>query len=106
MSFNLFRGGFLHVKCHPLNYLPINIFLGKSGEWKNGVIIVENKPFYKLSPSMNNYIELKKVDDDYYGLSVNNRIIYEKKYIFDYAVKVELIKSETNKPYASFFKYY
>ena len=39
-------------------------------------------------------------------ISNSNQYFYEKKYIFDYAVKVELIKSETNKPYASFFKYY
>ena len=112
MAYNLFRGGFLHVKSHPLKYLPINIFLGKSDCWKNGIITLEGIPLYRLSPTIDNYIELKKVDHyyygdhHYYGLSVNNRIIYKKKYIFDYNVKVELMKNEKNIPYASFFKYY
>ena len=102
---NLFRGGFLRVKSHPLKYLPINIFLGKSDYWKNGIITLEGIPLYRLSPTIDNYIELKK-KDKYYGLYVNDRNIYEKKYIFNYNVKVELIRNEPNVPYASFFNYY
>lgn len=98
MLYNVFRGGFIHIKSHPLN-----IFLGKSNYWKNGIITIENIPLYRLTPLINNHIEFRKVDENY-GLYVNKRMIYEKKYIFYYNIKVELINNDKNKPYASFIK--
>ena len=105
MSYNLFYGGIIRTSTYPLRYLPINIILGKSTHWKNGTIIVNNNPYFRLSPEIDNFIAIKNIKNNF-ALSVNDRIIYKHNNIFDYKIYVELNEKAVNKSYANFFKYY
>lgn len=105
MSLLNLSGCFFKVSTNPLNYLPMNILLKKSNDWKKGTIYVYDNPIHMLDSSIDNYIKLLIGREKYY-LQVNNDIIYRHKHIFKYDLKVKLNEHIKDTPYANFLKLY
>ena len=100
----ILHGGLLRMACPALHFQAINIALLASPAWLNGTIIIEKKPYYRLLPYRDNYIEIRNIKSEYF-LAVNERVIYQNSDIFGYKINVALNK-EINTPYADFFRYY
>ncbi len=89
----------------PINYLPVNISLKKSNVWLNGILCIKENPYYRITATRNNLVEIRK-DGDEHILVINDQVIYDTKTEFNYTVHVKLNPHITDKPYADFFQYY
>jgi hypothetical protein len=87
-------GGLLH----PLR--ANNLVLLQAASWLNGILRIEHKPYFRLLPTTDNYIELKQ-SQNRYVLTVNDRIIYTNSQPFGYTVTVN-----TRTKLTDFYTYY
>jgi hypothetical protein len=101
----ILSGGFLRMSCPSVHVKLVNIGLMASPYWLNGILIVDKNPYYRLSPSIDNYIEIKNIKDHYY-LAINERVIYHNSNSFQYTIDVLLNKDMAKFPYSNFLKYY
>lgn len=101
----ILHGGLLRMAHPGLNFTTVNIALARSNAWLNGTVFLDKIPYYRLQPTQDNYIEIKKNVNELYYLMVNEKIIYETYNVFGYTIKLKLNNTVTmNQDY--FIKYY
>lgn len=107
MTSILLRGGLLRLNTNPTTFKSVNILLSSSPAWLEGIVCVKNTPYFRLSSTKDNFIEIKDIND-HYLLTVNKRIIYRAEDIFGYTIDLKLnnMIQDKNIPYTDFFKYY
>lgn len=107
MTSILLRGGLLRLNTNSLKFKPVNILLRSSPAWLEAIVCIKNTPYFRLSTTKDNFIEIKDIDD-HYLLSVNKQIIYRAEDIFGYTIGLKLnnMIQDKNIPYADFIKYY
>jgi len=81
-----------------------NIALYKSPAWEKGILMLGQKPYYRLYPENDNFIKTAQINNTHL-LIVNEKIIYEADDIFWYTIHVTTNK-ENHKTYADFLRYY
>jgi hypothetical protein len=105
MATIVLRGGLSLFDSPLLKFIPANILLKKSHEWIEGTINIQNKPYYRLTPNMDNYIEIKNINNNNF-LFVNNGIIFNSKNYFGYTINIKLKDELFDEDKQEFFKYY
>jgi hypothetical protein len=58
-------------------YAGLYFVIKKSTLWKEGIIHINNKPYYRFLPNQTNHISINKINNTHY-LQVNNREIYKE----------------------------
>jgi hypothetical protein len=91
----ILHGGFF------LSNSLVNISLYRSNLWTKGTLIIDKKPFYRLYPIKDNYIEIQNVNN-HYLLLVNKMIIYKNTYAFGYTIDIKT----SDKTATDFYKYH
>jgi hypothetical protein len=111
MSRILLYGGLLRLNNPPLLFKAANIALRSSPAWLEGILYVNNQPYYRFTPTKDHFITVKdknKNKNDLYQLAVNEKVVYsdEEQFIYNIDVKLDPALKYKNTPYADFFKYY
>jgi hypothetical protein len=106
----ILRGGIIHIanlasKYPVVNYMAVNLTLPRSNAWLNGMILIDENPFFRLTSNIENRIENKYINKIHF-LAVNERVIYQRPEIFEYTLRIPLNKDKLNIPYTEFFRYY
>ena len=110
MASILLYGGLLRNTS--TKFIPINILLKQSPDWIDGSIYINKKPLYHINSSIDNFIEVKPKNlfltkaRPFHYLSLNDKVIYDSKDVFDLYIKVNLNPHIKDTPYANFFRYY
>lgn len=111
MSNIILRGGLLRLNNSQMIFKSVNIALLASPAWLEGIIYLQNSPYFRLSPTKDNFIVMQPIDQynkPRYLLNVNNGIIFSAREIFTYTIDLKLNPDAKYKniPYSDFFKYY
>jgi hypothetical protein len=64
------------------------LLLKKSVLYKEGIIHINNTPFYRLLPNKDYSVQTEYIKN-MYTLSINNRMIYENTTIFKYSIHMK-----------------
>ena len=83
----------------------VNISLKKTNNWKQGVVIVNNKELYRLQSNKTNYLELIKINN-LYTLTTNGGFIYENTYPFIYDIELTYNKEVNDYSKNNFYNCY
>ena len=111
MSSLLLKGGIIRLQNTKTLYPHIkkhDITLRRSPVWTGAILNLNqnkmSKPFYRFAPdkhyeiTITNYNNLK-------SLLVNNQIIYQNEYLFNYTIEIALNNNlHINAEYADFYK--
>ncbi len=81
--------GGVHIINNSFQIMPSTILLAKSDDWVNAILYINQTPYYRLVPEINNYLELKLINKTQI-LKVNKKIIYESQQVFGYTIDVTL----------------
>jgi hypothetical protein len=81
-----------------------NILLKKSQEWIDATLYIQNSPRCYLSPNIDNFIELKNINNKNI-LFLNNGIIYDSNADFNYFITVSLREKVFDNNNQLFLKY-
>ncbi len=64
------------------------LLIKKSVVWKESIIHINNKPYYRLLPYKEHAIKTENIKN-MYTLAINNQIIYENTDIFEYKIHIK-----------------
>jgi hypothetical protein len=53
--------------------------------WLNGIVYIDKRPYYRLLPTKDNYIEIKTIKNHSF-LVVNEKNIYDHSELFGYTI--------------------